>query len=103
MSAGWLSSRSGLLPPLQAEVISSSSPTSHFRVSEWFGWVSSSVLSRSSEPSSPVSRLKPNELEAARKELASAGFPNSAIRGFDDKPLDAAALGKPIDVLMDVE
>ncbi len=50
-----------------------------------------------------VARLKPNELEAARKELASAGFPNSAIRGFDDKPLDAAALGKPIDVLMDVE
>jgi two-component sensor histidine kinase len=50
-----------------------------------------------------IARLRPDELEAARKELASAGFSNPTIRGFDDKPLDRRALDKPIDVLMDVE
>ena len=50
-----------------------------------------------------IARLKPNELEAARKELASAGFPNPAIRGFDDARLDTRSVDKPIDVLMDVE
>ncbi len=50
-----------------------------------------------------IARLRPDELEAARKELASAGFPNPAIRGFDDKPLDPRSLSRPIDVLMDVE
>ena len=35
-----------------------------------------------------IARLQPNELEAARKELASAGFANPMIRDFDDKPLD---------------
>jgi two-component sensor histidine kinase len=50
-----------------------------------------------------VARLKPDELEAAHAELASAGFSNPRIRGFDDKPLDTRALDKPIDVLMDVE
>ena len=50
-----------------------------------------------------IARLKPNELDAARKELATAGFSNSAIRGFDDRPLNTRSLDKPIDVLMDVE
>jgi two-component sensor histidine kinase len=50
-----------------------------------------------------IARLKPNELEAARNELASAGFANPTIRRFDDQPLDARSLDKPIDVLMDVE
>ena len=50
-----------------------------------------------------IARLKPNELEAARKELASAGFTNPAIRGFDDARFDTRSVDKPIDVLMDVE
>jgi two-component sensor histidine kinase len=50
-----------------------------------------------------VARLKPNELEAARMELASTGFSNPTIRSFDDAPLDTRSLDKPIDVLMDVE
>jgi two-component sensor histidine kinase len=50
-----------------------------------------------------IARLQPNELEAARNELARAGFPNPTIRDFDDQPLDARSLDKPIDVLMDVE
>ena len=50
-----------------------------------------------------IARLKPNELEAARAELASAGFSNPAIRDFDDQPLDIKAIDQPIDVLMDVE
>jgi two-component sensor histidine kinase len=50
-----------------------------------------------------IARLRPNELEAARNELASAGFSNPTIRSLDDKPLDTRSLDKPIDVLMDVE
>lgn len=50
-----------------------------------------------------IARLRPDELEAARAALAAAGFPNPTIRNFDDKPLDPAALGRPIDVLMDLE
>src|SRR6476661_2791044 len=50
-----------------------------------------------------IARLKPNELEAARAELASAGFPNPTIRNFDDQPLDAGSSGQPINVVMDVE
>ncbi len=50
-----------------------------------------------------IARLRPDELQAARKELASAGFPNPAIRGFDGSPLDTRALDKPVDVLMDLE
>jgi two-component sensor histidine kinase len=50
-----------------------------------------------------IARLKPNELDAARAELASAGFPNPTIRNFDDKPLDPESLDKPVSVLMDVE
>jgi two-component sensor histidine kinase len=50
-----------------------------------------------------IARLRPDELPAARAELASAGFSNPTIRGFDDKPLDTQSLDKPVDVLMDVE
>ena len=50
-----------------------------------------------------IARLRPNELEAARSELASAGFSNPTIRDFDDQPLDTRSLDKPINVLMDVE
>jgi two-component sensor histidine kinase len=50
-----------------------------------------------------IARLKTNELDAARAELASAGFPNPTIRRFDDQPLDPQSLGHPIDVVMDVE
>ena len=51
-----------------------------------------------------IARLKPSELDTARAELASAGFPNP-----DDPQLRRFAAGyqrrstKPIDVLMDVE
>ena len=50
-----------------------------------------------------IARLKPSELDAARAELARAGFSNATIRNFDGSPLDARSLDKPIDVLMDVE
>jgi two-component sensor histidine kinase len=50
-----------------------------------------------------IARLQPDELEAAREELASAGFPNPTIRSFDDSPLDTRALNHPVDVVMDVE
>jgi two-component sensor histidine kinase len=50
-----------------------------------------------------IARLKPNELDAARAELASAGFSNPTIRNFDDSPMDTRSLDKPIDVLMDLE
>jgi two-component sensor histidine kinase len=50
-----------------------------------------------------IARLQPNELDSARAELASAGFSNSAIRNYDDSPLDTRILDRPIDVLMDVE
>jgi two-component sensor histidine kinase len=50
-----------------------------------------------------IARLKPNELDTARAELARVGFPNPTIRNFDDKPLDDELASKPIDVVMDVE
>jgi two-component sensor histidine kinase len=50
-----------------------------------------------------IARLKPSELDAARAELARAGFSNATIRNFDGSPLDTRSLDKPIDVLMDVE
>jgi two-component sensor histidine kinase len=50
-----------------------------------------------------VARLRPEELEAARAQLANAGFPNPTIRNFDDTPLDLAAITHPVEVLMDVE
>jgi two-component sensor histidine kinase len=50
-----------------------------------------------------IARLKPTELDTARAELASAGFPNPTIRTFDDRPIDKRAVDKPLDVLMDLE
>src|SRR6202043_1343165 len=50
-----------------------------------------------------IARIKPSELDAARAELARAGFPNPRIRSFDDHPLEKKSLDKPVDVLMDVE
>jgi two-component sensor histidine kinase len=50
-----------------------------------------------------IARLKPEELEAAHTELASAGFPNPTIRQFDDSALDTRTLKTSLDVLMDVE
>jgi two-component sensor histidine kinase len=50
-----------------------------------------------------IARLRPDELEAARRELATAGFPNPTIRNFDDRPLDTRSLDKPVNVAMDLE
>jgi two-component sensor histidine kinase len=50
-----------------------------------------------------IARLKPSELDAARAELAGAGFPNPTIRNFDDTPLPAGSFDRSLDVLMDVE
>ena len=50
-----------------------------------------------------IARLRPDELDAARKELATEGFSRPTIRNSDDKPLDTSALDQPVDVLMDVE
>lgn len=50
-----------------------------------------------------IARLQPDEFDAAQAELKAAGFPNPAIRNYDDRPLDAAALARPLDVRMDVE
>jgi two-component sensor histidine kinase len=50
-----------------------------------------------------IARLRPEELEAARAELANAGFPNPTIRGLDDVPLQTSTVSQPIDLLMDVE
>jgi two-component sensor histidine kinase len=50
-----------------------------------------------------IARLKPEELDAASKELAAAGFPNPAIRSTDGKPIDVHTINKPVDVLMDLE
>jgi two-component sensor histidine kinase len=50
-----------------------------------------------------VARLRPDELDTARAELAQAGFPNPTIRSFKDSVLDTTSLTRPIDVLMDVE
>ncbi|HTC97526.1 MAG TPA: HWE histidine kinase domain-containing protein [Bradyrhizobium sp.] len=50
-----------------------------------------------------IARLKPEELDAASKELAAAGFPNPTIRSVDGKSIDSHTIGKPIDVMMDLE
>jgi len=50
-----------------------------------------------------IARLKPNALDAARAELAKAGFANATIRNYDDSPRDTQALTQPIDIVMDVE
>src|ERR1700726_367691 len=42
-----------------------------------------------------IARLQPNELEAARAELASAGFSNPTIRSHDGKPLDIKTIDTP--------
>jgi two-component sensor histidine kinase len=50
-----------------------------------------------------VARLKPSELDAARAELAKAGFSDPTIRSYDNSPRDTRSLDQPIDVVMDVE
>ena len=50
-----------------------------------------------------VARLKPAELDAARAELARAGFSNPQIRNVDGSPLGTEPADKPLDVLMDLE
>ncbi|MBB4373220.1 two-component sensor histidine kinase [Bradyrhizobium sp. cir1] len=50
-----------------------------------------------------VARLQPNELAAAQAAIAAAGFPKPQIRDYSDKPIAAASLTHPIDVLMDLE
>jgi two-component sensor histidine kinase len=50
-----------------------------------------------------IARLKPSELAAAQRELASESFANSSIRDFDDRPLDLKAIDKPVNVVMDLE
>jgi two-component sensor histidine kinase len=50
-----------------------------------------------------IARLKPNELEAAQRELKDENFANPNIRDFDDQPLDLKAIGKPMNVVMDLE
>ena len=50
-----------------------------------------------------IARLKPTNSTRRGRNLQGAGFPNPAIRNFDDQPLDTRALDQPIDVLMDVE
>jgi two-component sensor histidine kinase len=52
---------------------------------------------------SGIARLKPEELDAASKELAAAGFPNPTIRSVEGKPIDSHTIGKPVDVMMDLE
>ena len=50
-----------------------------------------------------IARIDPDEVPAARAELAAAGFPNPAIRDADNQPRDLSQKTGPIDLLMDVE
>ena len=50
-----------------------------------------------------IARLRPEELGAARTELANAGFPNPTIRSYNDAPLQASMITEPADLVMDVE
>ena len=50
-----------------------------------------------------IARLQPDELDSARAELAANGFPNPAIRDFNDRPLDPRSLNRPANVVMDLE
>jgi two-component sensor histidine kinase len=50
-----------------------------------------------------IARLQPDELDSARAELAANGFPNPAIRDFNDRPLDPRSLNRPVNVVMDLE
>lgn len=47
-------------------------------------------------------RVSPNEFPQIEAELKSAGLPNSTIRGFNDKPIDAASVTAS-SVIIDVE
>lgn len=74
--------KANMLQPLRSSIYAFKTD---FVVAGWIAW------------------LQPSELGAASAELASAGFPNPAIRNFDDRPLDIRSLDRPIDVVMDVE
>ena len=50
-----------------------------------------------------LAHLMPSDFPVAEAELRRAGFKNPQIRNFNDAPLDAAAVAKGVDVLMDVE
>ena len=50
-----------------------------------------------------IARVKPDELDAAQKELAAEKFAKPTIRDFDDQPLDLKAIDRPVNVLMDLE
>jgi two-component sensor histidine kinase len=50
-----------------------------------------------------IARLQPDELDSARAELAGSGFPDPAIRDFDDGKLDTRSLNRSVNVVMDVE
>lgn len=50
-----------------------------------------------------IARLNPDELDAARAELAAADFSNPTIRNPDDTTRETSTLNEPVDVLMDVE
>jgi two-component sensor histidine kinase len=50
-----------------------------------------------------IARLKPNELEAAQRELKNESFSNPAIRDYDDRPLDLKTIDKAVNVVMDLE
>jgi two-component sensor histidine kinase len=50
-----------------------------------------------------IARLKPNELEAAQRELKNESFSNPNIRDFDDQPLNLKTIDKPVNVVMDLE
>lgn len=50
-----------------------------------------------------IARIQPGDLAAAEAELKRAGYPNPALRNFDDTPLNLSAIREPQLVLMDVE
>ena len=74
--------KANMLEPLRSSIYAFKTD---FVVASWVAW------------------LQPDELPAAHTELANAGFPNPTVRSFDDHPLDAAALSRPVSVVMDVE
>jgi two-component sensor histidine kinase len=50
-----------------------------------------------------IARVPRSQLAQAQTEIRNAGFPNPAIRSFDDSPLTVANASDPAAVLMDVE
>jgi len=74
--------KANMLEPLRSSIYAFKTD---FVVASWVAW------------------LQPDELPAAHTELAKAGFSNPTIRSFDDHPLDAAALSRPVSLVMDVE